>query len=424
MPCLDEEASVGICVARAFAGIADTGLTGEVIVVDNGSTDMSIPVARAAGARVLTESRQGYGNACLVGFAVARGCYLAMGDADSSYDFRELAALVEPLRAGRADHVRGSRFSGKIMPGAMPWSHRYRGNPLLSGMLNRLFGAASSDAHSGMRAFTRAAYERMRPRCAGMEFASELVILAARSGLRVAEVPITDHRRVGVSKLRSLRDGWRHVRFMLPLAPRSLFVIPGLLLLVAGMAGQLVLPLLLPDAGPRRFDVHFWVLSAMVAVLGWQVVLLGVFTDIHNRVSGRAGYSRPPLARGYRYFTLERGLAAGGVLFVVGCAVEAAVLGRWIVTGAGALEQARPGLLAMTVAVLGAGTGFVSFFLHLLTTEGVAAAHGGTGSPRPGEPASGRAPSSRPEDQSPEPGLPSDGAGAPRSGVGTPGDGR
>ncbi len=390
MPCLNEEASVGICVAKAFAGIADAGLTGEVIVVDNGSVDASISVALSAGARVLTESRQGYGNACLTGFAAARGRYLVMGDSDDSYDFCELATLVAPLRAGRADYVLGSRFSGRIMPDAMPWSHRYLGNPLLTGMLNRLFGVTSSDAHSGMRAFTRAAYEHMRPRCEGMELASELVISAARAGLRVEEVPITYHRRVGASKLRSLRDGWRHVRFMLPLASRHLFVIPGLVLLAFGVAGQLVLLPGVFDLGFRRLDVHVCVLFAMVAVLGWQVVLLGIFADAYNRALGRARCPGPLLARAYRHFTLERGLVAGCVLFVIGSAVDGVVLGRWIAADPGPLEELRPALLAMTLTVLGAETGFASFFLHLLTAGSAAGVRGGVGSSEPGVPVGGK----------------------------------
>ncbi len=367
MPCLNEEASVGTCVIKAFVGIAAAGLGGEVIVVDNGSTDASVSVARSAGARVLVEPRRGYGNAYLAGFAYARGRYLVMGDSDDSYDFSELTELVAPLRAGRADYVLGSRFSGRIMPGAMPRSHRYLGNPVLNGMLNRLFGLTSSDAHSGMRAFTRAAYERMGPRCEGMELASELVIAAARVDLRVEEVPITYHPRVGASKLRSLRDGWRHVRFMLLLAPRHLFVIPGLVLLTLGVTGQFVL---LPgslDVGFHRLDVHFCVLFAMVAILGWQVVLLGVFADSYHRTVGWAQRPRRLSAWVQLRFTLERGLVAGLGLFLIGLGIDAIILARWIAAGLGPLNELRPALLAMTLMVLGAQSAFASFFLHLLT---------------------------------------------------------
>jgi glycosyltransferase involved in cell wall biosynthesis len=220
MPCLNERDSVGRCVRAAHAGLAAAGLPGEVVVADNGSTDDSARVAAQAGARVVREPRRGYGNAYLAGFAAARGRYLVMGDSDCSYDFGELPRLLAPLRAGGADYVLGSRFAGEIRPGAMPWSHRHIGNPVLTRMLNRLFGLRTTDAHSGMRAFTRAAYDRMAPRQAGMELASELVVAAAVSGLRVLEVPITYHPRSGSSKLHSMRDAGRHVRFMVGYAAR------------------------------------------------------------------------------------------------------------------------------------------------------------------------------------------------------------
>ncbi|OHV48051.1 glycosyl transferase family 2 [Pseudofrankia sp. BMG5.36] len=220
MPCLNERESVGRCVRAALAGIAATGLPGEVIVADNGSMDDSRRVAAEAGAWVVREPRRGYGNAYLAGFAATRGRYLVMGDSDCSYDFGELPGLLAPLRAGDADYVLGSRFTGEILPGAMPWTHQHIGNPVLTRMLNRLFGLRTSDAHSGMRAFTRAAYERMAPCHGGMELASELIVAAAASQLRVEEVPITYHPRSGVSKLHSLRDAGRHVRFMLAYAAR------------------------------------------------------------------------------------------------------------------------------------------------------------------------------------------------------------
>ncbi len=214
MPCLNEEDSVRWCVERAWRGIGRAGLRGEVVVCDNGSVDRSVEVAQGAGARVVRESRRGYGRAYLTGIEASVGRVIVIGDSDYSYDFFELYRLVGPLFEGY-DYVLGSRFTGTILPGAMPFLNRYVGSPVLTGMLNRLFGLDTSDAHSGMRAFTRSAYERMGLRCEGMEFASEIVIAAARAGLRVTEVPITYHPRLGDSKLRRWRDGARHVRFML-----------------------------------------------------------------------------------------------------------------------------------------------------------------------------------------------------------------
>lgn len=368
MPCLNEEQSVGQCVAAAVTGLAKAGVHGEVVVVDNGSTDASVAVATAAGARVVPERRRGYGNAYRAGFAAARGRVIVMGDSDGSYDFTQLGDLVEPLAAGRADYVLGSRFAGTILPGAMPPLHRYVGNPVLTWVLNRLFGLRSSDAHSGMRAFTADARDRMAPRCEGMELASELVIAAARAELRIAEVPIVYHPRLGSSKLHSLRDGWRHLRFMLMLAPRHLFVLPGLTMLVLGVAGQLAL---LPGAlnlGWHALDTHFSVLFALIAILGWQVTLLGLFAHAHNAAAGWAGRARWPITWIERSFSLERGLLAGAALFTVGLVIDLVVLTRWLENDLGPLDELRPALLAMTSMIVGAQTAFSSFLLRLIST--------------------------------------------------------
>jgi glycosyltransferase involved in cell wall biosynthesis len=219
MPCLDEQESIAWCVERAWRGIGRTGLRGEVVVCDNGSVDRSVVLAEGAGARVVHEARRGYGRAYLTGIEASVGRIVVIGDSDYSYDFFEVYRLIGPLFEGY-DYVLGSRFKGTILPGAMPFLNRYLGNPVLTGLLNRLFGLDTSDAHSGMRAFTRGAYERMGLGCEGMEFASEIVIAAARAGLRVTEVPITYHPRLGESKLRRWRDGARHVRFMVAEALR------------------------------------------------------------------------------------------------------------------------------------------------------------------------------------------------------------
>lgn len=233
MPCLDEQDSVGQCVRAALQGIARSGLTGEVVVCDNGSTDASVARAVEAGARVVHQPLRGYGSAYRKGFTYARGRLLVMGDSDGSYDFSQLPQLVDRLERG-ADYVLGSRLAGEILPGAMPPLHRYVGNPLLTAVLNRFFDLRVSDAHSGMRAFTREAYDRLDLATEGMEFASEIVINAAQAGLRVEEVPITYSPRIGTSKLHSFRDGWRHLRFMLLLCPRYLFLLPGIAMFVLG----------------------------------------------------------------------------------------------------------------------------------------------------------------------------------------------
>jgi glycosyltransferase involved in cell wall biosynthesis len=363
MPCLNEELSVGECVAKAWEGIRKTGLSGEVVVSDNGSSDNSVAVALAAGARVVHQPERGYGNAYLKGFSEARGRYIVMGDSDDTYDFSELDRLVEPLTRGY-DYVLGSRFGGEIRKGAMTFSHRYIGNPLLTAVLNRLFGLNSSDAHSGMRAFTQKAYEKMALRCEGMEFASEVVIKASRAKLKVAEVPIVYHPRVGETKLSTVRDGWRHLRFMLLLCPHWLYIVPGALLFALGMIGQTVL---LEDSvwiGHHALDVHFSALFALIAILGSQALIFGTFARTYAAMLGLEVEGK--LQRWvHQDFTLERGLLTGGLFFLFGLVIDVIVLINWLERSMGALNAMRPALYSMTFMILGGQLIFGSFFLSL-----------------------------------------------------------
>ena len=370
MPCLNEEASVAYCVALALKGIAKTGLPGEVVVSDNGSTDNSVAVAKAAGARVVHATKRGYGNAYRKGFEEARGDFIVMGDSDSTYDFSQLDKLITPLQEGY-DYVLGSRFAGKILPGAMPWSHRYVGNPVLTGILNTFFHLNSSDAHSGMRAFTRSAYERMDLRCEGMEFASEIVMKAARNKLRITEVPITYHPRTGDSKLHSLRDGWRHLRFMLLHAPRYLFLVPGLVLLTLGIIGQIALLPGTLSIGGHALDSHFSVLFTLLSIVGFQIVVFGVFANVYGYTRGVMGADERIYLWVRRRVTLERGLVVGGLVFLAGFAVDAFVLADWLQRDFGPLNQMKLALLGMTLMVLGVQTAFASFFVSLLSLEHV-----------------------------------------------------
>jgi hypothetical protein len=364
MPCLDEAGSVGICVAKALGGIRRSGLRGEVVVADNGSTDDSVAVALAAGARVVRQPLRGYGNAYQKGFAEARGRFIVMGDSDDTYDFTQLAALVEPLRTGRVDYVLGSRFGGEIKAGAMSWSHRYVGNPLLTGVLNRFFGLKSSDAHSGMRSFTREAVDRMALNCEGMEFASEIVVKAARAGLRMAEVPITYHPRIGESKLNGVRDAWRHLRFMLILAPTYLFIYPGLALFGVGFVGQAVLLSGPIHVGSRGLYVHFSILAALMTLVGSQALVFGVFARVHSK---SVGFDTPSRLSDWveKDFSLERGLVTGALFFLAGFGVDLAIFVEWINRSLGELNAVRPALFAMTFMMLGMQLVFASFFLSV-----------------------------------------------------------
>jgi glycosyltransferase involved in cell wall biosynthesis len=364
MPCLNEADSVGICVSKALEGIRRTGLRGEVVVSDNGSTDGSAAIALAAGARVVHQPARGYGNAYLKGFAEARGRFIVMGDSDDTYDFREIGALIKPLQDGTSDYVLGSRFGGEILKGAMTWSHRYVGNPILTGVLNRFFGLKSSDAHSGMRAFTREALDRMSLCCEGMEFASEIVVKAARAELRVTEVPIQYHPRIGESKLNGVRDAWRHMRFMLLLSPKYLFIIPGLVFFLVGFVGQSALLFGSVTVGHHLLQVHFSILFALLTLAGSQAVIFGVFARTYAK---SVGLDKPSPISDWveRDFSLERGLVVGALFFMVGFGIDLSILVAWLNHSMGALNAVRPAIFALTMMVLGLQFIFASFFLSL-----------------------------------------------------------
>lgn len=369
MPCLNERKTVGLCVRKAIDTLQKLGLDGEVIVADNGSTDGSADIAREMGARVIHESRRGYGNAYRAGIAAARGDLIVIGDSDNSYDFGDIGRFVEKLREGY-DLVMGTRFHGTILKGAMPWSHRYIGNPLLTGILNLFFHTQISDAHCGMRAFTKEAYQKMDLQTAGMEFASEMVIKAALAGLKITEIPITLHPdgRGGPPHLRSFRDGWRHLRFMLLHSPTHLFLYPGAAVSLLG--GLLMLGMLFarrPLFG-NSIDLHLMVVGSMLAILGYQIILLGVYARIYAVTHGFLPQS-PLLSRLFRIFNLERGLALGATIFLIGALMGVLMLLLYAAHPNGYPLQLRLALLASTLIILGAQTVFSSFFLSMLGIE-------------------------------------------------------
>lgn len=363
MPCLNEAATVAECVEKARAAMTRAGLKGEVIIADNGSTDRSAERAEGAGAFVVKVERRGYGAAYLGGLKAARGRYLIMGDADGTYDFDDIPAFVNKLKEGN-DLVIGSRFAGRILPGAMPWLHRYIGNPVLTGILGVFFGQRVSDAHCGMRAMTREANERMGLKTTGMEYASEMIAMAIRRGLKVAEIPIVYHPREGESKLRSFRDGWRHLRFMLILSPTPLFLLPGLVMIGCGLAGLLTL---LP--GPVRllgmnFDYHWMFVASALAILGVQLLVLGLAAKAVARAELQV--SDRWLAFLDSFFTLERGILVGASLFAAGVGVNAWILADWLRAGRGTLFAVQPALLGLSLLVIGAQLVFGSFFISVV----------------------------------------------------------
>ena len=361
IPCLNEEQNIEACVAAAAAGLVAGGLSGEVVVVDNDSDDNSAALAAAAGARVIREPRRGYGSAYLAGFAAARGEYIVMADADLTYDFNEIPRFVERLREG-AQLVMGDRMDN-IHPGAMPWLHRYVGNPLLTGILNLFFRTGVSDAHCGMRALRRDVLPALDLRTTGMEFASEMVIRASKEQLRIAEVPIEYHPRGGESKLSSFRDGWRHLRFLLVHSPTHLFIIPGALMSALGALVVLTVLVHINVFG-RRWDLHAEIGGGLLTIVGTQVLALGLCAHAYGTyfMAEKDEWFDKMRAR----FRLEHGLMLGGVITLAGLATGLVIIIRWIDRGFGAISEERLAILAATLLVVGLQVFFSSFLLSIL----------------------------------------------------------
>ncbi len=364
IPCLNEEEAVGRVVDQAFEGIRRSGRTGEVIVVDNASTDASAEVAAAHGARVVTEKRRGYGSAYLAGLAAVEGEYVVMGDADETYPLQELGPFVDKLEAGD-DLVIGSRFEGKIHGDAMPFLNRFVGNPILTGLLNVLFGVKVSDAHCGMRAIRRDALGTLELHSTGMEFASEMVFKAYRRELTVSEIPIDYYPRVGESKLNRFGDAWRHVRFMLLYSPSWLYLYPGAAFLLLGLGGMLALATGPIDVFGRSWQIHTMLGFVALTLIGAQIIQLGVFARTYARE--RIGERDPLLDRIGRHLKLEHGLVAGGILVVLALAGLLAIGIEWASDGFDTLGRAYETALLATALGLGLQIVFASFFLALLS---------------------------------------------------------
>lgn len=361
IPCLNEAGTIAECVGRARAVLSEHAIDGEVVVADNGSDDGSPQRAREAGARVVHEPRRGYGSAYLAGFAASRGRYIVMADADLTYDFCDIPRFISELANG-AELVMGDRMDN-IHPGAMPWLHRYVGNPVLTGVLNLFFRTGVKDAHCGMRAVRREVLPRLDLRTTGMEFASEMVIRAAKENLEIRQFPIEYHPREGESKLSSFRDGWRHLRFLLVHSPTHLFIVPGFALLFVGAIMLLAVLTRLSVFG-RPWDIHFEIGGALLVIVGTQVVSLGLCAHAYGTyfMAERDQWFDAMRAR----FGLEHGLALGGAVTLTGLAVGAVIVVHWIQRGFGALAEQRLALAAATLVVVGVQIFFSSFLLSIL----------------------------------------------------------
>ena len=366
IPCLNEERTLGICIEKAFAAFARRGIRGEVVVGDNGSTDRSIEIAEALGARVVHQPVRGYGAAISAAAGAARGQYLIMADADDSYDWSELDGFIDALESG-AELVMGNRFAGGIQAGAMPPLHRYLGNPVLSTVARWLHRSPIRDFHCGMRGFTRDAFAKMGARSPGMEFASEMVINAHRAGLDIREVPtkLYPDKRGRPPHLRSFRDGWRHLRLIIAHAPDTMYLIPGLALLILGVFGLTVLargPILV--AG-HYFGIHFVALSAMASLIGLSAILLGMLAKVaiaiyHPEHKGRVV---PWLKRGR---PLEWLVLSGSLLTAAGLAADTLLAFKWIFVGGPMEQSVHLVFLTTTATVAGVMMVLSAFVLKLL----------------------------------------------------------
>jgi len=359
IPALNEEGIVGKTVKSVpVEKLRENGLEVEIVVVDNASTDNTAQEARDAGARVVFGEKRGYGNAYLKGFSEAKGDIIVMGDADGTYPFQMTYEFIQPILRGEADFVMGSRLKGDIKKGAMPALHKYIGNPFLTWMLNFLFKAGISDAHCGMRAIKKDTVNKLGLKSPGMEFASEMVIEAARKNVKMAEIPITYYPRGGESKLSSFSDGWRHVRFMMLYRPTPFLLIPSFVILIMGgafFAGVLL----------RQYGMHSLILGSLLLIIGYQIFLAWIHFGAFGSIYG-VSKSSGTIKKFMNYHSLGRELFIGLLLLALGVLVGLKVFYSWFAVGFGTLSQIQYAMVALILSILGIQTIFSGMFLSLL----------------------------------------------------------
>lgn len=378
MPCLNEADTLAVCIDKATRGIKESGVAGEIIIADNGSQDASVEIAEDLGARVVHVTEKGYGNALMGGIDAARGKYVMMGDADDSYDWLEIPKFVSKLDEG-FDLVQGCRLpagGGSIKPGAMPFLHRWWGNPMFSKMVRSWFRAPINDVYCGLRGFTKAHYENLDQRCTGMEFATEMIIKSSLYHAKIAEVPITLHpdgRKAHAPHLKTFRDGWRTLRFFLLYSPRWLFLLPGIFFIVLGLVGYaLALPSVtihgVGSLGQITFDMHTLLFASVFILCGYQAVVFAILTKLFAITEGLLPED-PKLNRFFGIVNLERGLAVSAVALATGVFLLLLAINEWRLTGFGRLDYEhtmRWVIPGATLIALGVQTVFSSFFASVL----------------------------------------------------------
>lgn len=353
-----------MCIKKALSALEKEKWDGEIIISDN-STDNSREIAKKLGAKVVIPENKGYGNAFLEGFWHAKGTYILLADADDTYDLSEMPKFLKPLMANQADFVTGTRLKGDIKKGSMPWLHRYVGNPILTGILNQLFKTNLSDSHCGMRSITREGFDKLDLKSEGMEFASEMIIEAARKKLRIVEVPITYYPRLTPSKLHSWGDGWRHLRFMMLYNPTPFFSIPGFLILLLGIFMTVTLSI---RGNVETTSLHSFILGSMLLLIGSQMIATGfymkVYGIVHNRID-KTGFT----AKLLDYHSLEFGLLFGVILFFSGLVLGSEVILKWIGSGYGSLSEVGTAVTSMTMAALGMQIIFSTLIISIFILE-------------------------------------------------------
>lgn len=370
MPCLNEETTLALCIQKARQAFADLGIRGEVIVADNGSSDHSVAIAMKEGARVVHQPIRGYGAALIAGIEAASAEVIVMADADDSYDWKNLGPFLKKISEGY-DLVMGNRFQGGISPKAMPPLHRYLGNPVLSFIARQVCKAPIGDFHCGMRAFTKSAFHRMEIDATGMEFASEMVMNAARNGLKITEIPIRLYpdKRSHPPHLRSFRDGWRHLRLIMTYAPDQVFLWPGVIMLSIGIGLMILLVQGPVNFGNLHLGIHFLALGSMLTLTGFNILSLGLVGKVIM------GQKHPKLKSNIlnwvkHQFTLEWGLILGGLLVITGLLIDSAILLKWLgQVGRPMQETVHPAFVASTAVVLGLNIMHGAFLINLMLRE-------------------------------------------------------
>jgi len=367
MPCLNEEEGIGVCIDKIDSAFQKADIDGEIVVCDNGSTDNSVNIAKNKGATIVHEEAKGYGNAYLKGFANARGKYLIMADADDTYDFGLIPKFLDKLKEGY-DFVTGSRYLFPEGNKQIVFSHRFLGNPLLTAILNYMFGVKFTDVYCGYRAFTRQAYNKIEPVSPGMEFNLELAINAWKGGLKIKEIPIELGPRKGQTKLRTLKDGWRSLRMMLLYCPDKVFIWPGLLLLVSGLLLHMATLLGLIQFGGRPASAVTGIFATIFSVVGFQALTLGLYAKIYSwshRFEKRDSW----LLKFYRNFRLERGLIAGAIMVFASSLILIQQTIEWFRYGLQPLSHPEWVTFAATLIILGISTIFTSLYISTMSMD-------------------------------------------------------